>query len=135
LHQPRWATRSADSWANLLAGQSGIDFITRFDASNFACKFAGEVKDFNLDEYVTAKEARTMDTFIHYGVAASMQAVADSGLLTGDQLSEEQGHAHRLRDWLGHRRFAADRGHAHRADQPRSTAHHSRSSCRPRSST
>jgi 3-oxoacyl-[acyl-carrier-protein] synthase II len=80
----------ADSWANLLAGQSGIDFITRFDASNFACKFAGEVKGFNLDEYVTAKEARTMDTFIHYGVAASMQAVADSGLLTGDQLSEEQ---------------------------------------------
>ena len=80
----------ADSWANLLAGQSGIDFITRFDASNFACKFAGEVKGFNLDEYITAKEARTMDTFIHYGVAASMQAVADSGLLTGDQLSEEQ---------------------------------------------
>lgn len=80
----------ADSWANLLAGQSGIDFITRFDASNFACKFAGEVKGFNLDEYITAKEARTMDTFIHYGVAASMQAVADSGLLTGDQLGEEQ---------------------------------------------
>lgn len=80
----------ADSWANLLAGQSGIDFITRFDASSFACKFAGEVKGFNLDEYITAKEARTMDTFIHYGVAASMQAVADSGLLTGDQLNEEQ---------------------------------------------
>jgi len=80
----------ADSWANLLAGQSGIDFITRFDASNFACKFAGEVKGFNLDEYITAKEARTMDTFIHYGVAASMQAVADSGLPTGDQLGEEQ---------------------------------------------
>ncbi|MBU7573182.1 MAG: beta-ketoacyl-ACP synthase II [Hydrogenophaga sp.] len=80
----------ADSWANLLAGQSGIDFITKFDASNFACKFAGEVKGFNLDEYITAKEARTMDTFIHYGVAASMQAVADSGLLTGDQLGEEQ---------------------------------------------
>ncbi len=80
----------ADSWANLLAGQSGIDFITRFDASNFACKFAGEVKGFNLDEYITAKEARTMDTFIHYGVAASMQAVVDSGLATGDQLGDEQ---------------------------------------------
>ena len=80
----------ADSWANLLAGQSGIDFITRFDASNFACKFAGEVKGFNLDEYITAKEARTMDTFIHYGVAASMQAVLDSGLPTGDQLGDEQ---------------------------------------------
>jgi 3-oxoacyl-[acyl-carrier-protein] synthase II len=80
----------ADSWTNLLAGQSGIDFITKFDASNFACKFAGEVKGFNLDEYITAKEARTMDTFIHYGVAAAMQAVADSGLPTGDQLGEEQ---------------------------------------------
>ena len=80
----------ADSWANLLAGQSGIDFITKFDASNFACKFAGEVKGFNLDEYITAKEARTMDTFIHYGVAASMQAVADAGLPTGDQLGGEQ---------------------------------------------
>ena len=80
----------ADSWANLLAGQSGIDFITRFDASNFACKFAGEVKGFKLDEYITAKEARTMDTFIHYGVAASMQAVVDSGLPTGDQLGDEQ---------------------------------------------
>jgi 3-oxoacyl-[acyl-carrier-protein] synthase II len=80
----------ADSWANLLAGQSGIDFITRFDASNFACKFAGAVKGFNLEEYITAKEARTMDTFIHYGVAASMQAVADSGLPTGDQLGDER---------------------------------------------
>ncbi|WP_137920250.1 beta-ketoacyl-ACP synthase II [Hydrogenophaga sp. 2FB] len=80
----------ADSWANLLAGQSGIDFITRFDASNFACKFAGEVKGFNLDEYLTAKEARTMDTFIHFGVAAAMQAVADSGLPVGDQLGDEQ---------------------------------------------
>ena len=80
----------ADAWANLLAGQSGIDFITKFDASNFACKFAGEVKGFNLDEYITAKEARTMDTFIHYGVAASMQAVADAGLPTGDQLGDEQ---------------------------------------------
>ncbi|MGV3725976.1 beta-ketoacyl-ACP synthase II [Hydrogenophaga sp.] len=80
----------ADSWANLLAGQSGIDFITKFDASNFACKFAGEVKGFNLDQYITAKEARTMDTFIHYGVAASMQAVADAGLPTGDQLDDEQ---------------------------------------------
>jgi 3-oxoacyl-[acyl-carrier-protein] synthase II len=80
----------ADSWANLLAGQSGIDFITRFDASNFACKFAGEVKAFNLDEYLTAKEARTMDTFIHFGVAAAMQAVADSGLPVGDQLGDEQ---------------------------------------------
>lgn len=79
-----------ESWANLIAGRSGIDFITKFDASNFACRFAGEVKGFNLEEYITAKEARTMDTFIHYGVAAAMQAVKDAGLPTGDALGEEE---------------------------------------------
>jgi 3-oxoacyl-[acyl-carrier-protein] synthase II len=49
------------SWAQILAGQSGIDVITHFDASAFACHFAGEVKNFNLDEYISPKEARTMD--------------------------------------------------------------------------
>ena len=77
------------AWSNLLSGQSGIDLITRFDASNFACKIAGEVKGFDVETYITAKEARTMDTFIHYGVAASAQAVADAGLPTGDALDEE----------------------------------------------
>lgn len=80
----------AESWASLLAGKSGIDLITKFDASNFACKIAGEVKGFELEKYIGAKEARTMDTFIHYGVAAAMQAVEDSGLPTGEALSEEQ---------------------------------------------
>ena len=80
----------AEGWANILAGQSGIDRITRFDPSNFSCHFAGEVKDFNVEEYFPAKEARHMDAFIHYGLAASIQAVRDSGLPTGDQLSEEQ---------------------------------------------
>src|SRR5574343_1470865 len=77
------------AWANLLAGQSGIDLITKFDASNFACKIAGEVKGFDLESYISAKEARTMDSFIHYGIAAAHQAVVDSGLPTGDQLDEE----------------------------------------------
>ena len=79
----------AEGWANILAGRSGIDTITKFDASNFACRFAGEVKGFNVEDYFPAKEARHMDTFIHYGMAASMQAVKDAGLPTGDALSEE----------------------------------------------
>ncbi|MES3009578.1 MAG: beta-ketoacyl-ACP synthase II [Pseudomonadota bacterium] len=79
----------ADAWANLLAGQSGIDLITKFDASNFACKIAGEVKNFPLESYISAKDARSMDTFIHYGIAAAAQAVADAGLPTGDALTDE----------------------------------------------
>ncbi|MEK9802188.1 MAG: beta-ketoacyl-ACP synthase II [Curvibacter sp.] len=80
----------AESWSGLLAGRSGIDLITKFDASAFACKFAGEVKGFELEKYIGAKEARTMDTFIHYGIAAAVQAVEDAGLKTGEALSEEQ---------------------------------------------
>ncbi|MCM2295912.1 beta-ketoacyl-ACP synthase II [Rhodoferax sp.] len=77
------------TWANLLAGQSGVGLITHFDASTFNCKIAAEVKGFDIESYMSAKEARTMDTFIHYGIAAAAQAVADAGLPTGDELSEE----------------------------------------------
>ncbi len=80
----------AQSWDNLLAGNSGIDLITRFDASNFACRFAGEVKGFDICDYIAEKEARHMDRFIHLGMAAACQAVADSGLLTGDALDDEE---------------------------------------------
>lgn len=80
----------AEGWANILAGRSGIATVTRFDASNLACHFAGEVKGFNVEDYMPAKEARHMDTFIHYGMAAGLQAVADAGLPQGDQLSEAQ---------------------------------------------
>ena len=79
----------AEAWANILAGQSGIDLITKFDASNFACKIAGEVKGFDLNSYISAKDARTMDSFIHYGIAAAQEAVQDAGLPTGEALDEE----------------------------------------------
>jgi 3-oxoacyl-[acyl-carrier-protein] synthase II len=80
----------AEGWANLLAGRGGIGPITKFDASALACRFAGEVKGFKVEDYFPAKDARHMDTFIHYGMAASIQAVRDAGLATNDALNEEQ---------------------------------------------
>ena len=80
----------AEGWANLLAGRSGIADITKFDASNFACRFAGEVKGFKVEDYFPAKDARHMDAFIHYGLAASIQAVRDAGLVTNDALTEDE---------------------------------------------
>lgn len=79
-----------EGWSNLVAGRGGIDFITKFDASAMACRFAGEVKGFNVEDYIPGKEARHMDSFIHFGLAASIQAVQDAGLPTGDALTEEQ---------------------------------------------
>ncbi len=80
----------AEAWANLVAGRSGIANVTRFDASAMACRFAGEVKGFNVEDYIPAKEARHMDAFIHFGMAAAIQAVGDAGLPTRDALTEEQ---------------------------------------------
>jgi 3-oxoacyl-[acyl-carrier-protein] synthase II len=70
----------AEAWDKLLAGKSGIDRITRFDPAAFKAQIAGEVKNFDVTAYLSAKEARRMDTFIHYGMAAGIQALRDAGL-------------------------------------------------------
>jgi 3-oxoacyl-[acyl-carrier-protein] synthase II len=79
-----------EGWKNLLAGKSGIANITKFDASAHACRFAGEVKGFRVEDYIPAKEARHMDAFIHYGLAASIQAIRDSGIPTNEKLGAEE---------------------------------------------
>jgi len=70
----------ATGWANLVAGRGGIGPITKFDASAFPCRIAGEVRGFDVSAWMPAKEARHFDTFIHYGIAAAAQAVADAGI-------------------------------------------------------
>ncbi len=72
------------AWENLIAGRSGVSRITKFDASTYRSQIAGEVRDFQVTDYVPAKDVRRMDAFIHYGVAASAQAIADSGLEVND---------------------------------------------------
>ena len=78
-----------ESWANLLKGQSGIDLVTSFDTSALAVKFAGQVKGFNVADYMPEKEARHMDRFIHLGLAAADQAIKDAGLPSGEALDPE----------------------------------------------
>ena len=80
-----------DAWKNLLAGRSGIATITKFDHSGLSVHFGGEVKGFNIEDYISAKEARHMDTFIHYGIAAGTQAFKDSGLEVTEANSERIG--------------------------------------------
>lgn len=79
------------SWANLVAGQSGITNITKFDASPFASQVAGEVKGFDVSQYLPAKEARRMDTFIQYGMAAAIEAVKDAGIEVTEENAERIG--------------------------------------------
>ncbi len=81
----------ADTWAAITAGKSGIATITKFDATPFSTHFAGEVKGFNVEDYIPAKDARGMDTFIHFGIAAGIQAVEDSGLQVTEENAERIG--------------------------------------------
>lgn len=79
------------AWANIVAGKSGITRITKFDPSNFSSQIAGEVKDFDVSQFLPAKEARRMDTFIQYGLAAAIEAVKDSGIEATEENAERIG--------------------------------------------
>lgn len=79
------------AWNNLLQGKSGIATISKFDSSGLSVHFAGEVKNFNIEDYISAKEARHMDTFIHFGIAAGTQAFKDSGIEVTEANSERIG--------------------------------------------
>jgi len=79
------------AWDNLIAGKSGIAQITKFDASAFSSTIAGEVKDFNAEDFIPAKDARRMDTFIQYGLAAAIEAVKDSGIVATEENAERIG--------------------------------------------
>jgi len=103
----------ADAWSAALAGKSGIATITKFDASPFSTNFAGEVKNFNVEDYLPGKEGRHMDSFIHFGMACRHTGAAGFG--PGGHRGEcgpyRRGHR------FGHRRPADDRGHQGRVRQ------------------
>lgn len=81
----------SDTWSAITSGTSGIATITKFDPSPFTTHFGGEVKAFQIENYISAKEARHMDTFIHYGLAAGIQSMQDSGLVVTEQNADRIG--------------------------------------------
>jgi 3-oxoacyl-[acyl-carrier-protein] synthase II len=81
----------AETWNAITGGKSGIANITKFDALPFSTQFAGEVKGFNIEDYIPGKDARHMDSFIHFGMAAGIQAMQDSGLVVTEENAERIG--------------------------------------------
>jgi 3-oxoacyl-[acyl-carrier-protein] synthase II len=81
----------AETWSAIVEGKSGIANITKFDAQPFSTQFAGEVKGFNVEDYIPAKEARHMDTFIHFGMAAGIQAIQDAGIAVTEENADRIG--------------------------------------------
>lgn len=81
----------AEAWRNILAGNSGVRPITTFDVSEFPVRFGGTIEGFEVTDYISKKDARKMDTFIHYGVAAGIQAIRDAGLEISEQNAERIG--------------------------------------------
>jgi 3-oxoacyl-[acyl-carrier-protein] synthase II len=81
----------SEAWQAVQDGKSGITRITKFDAAPFSTRIAGEVKNFNIEEYISAKDARHMDTFIHFGMAAGIQAIQDSGLTVTEENADRVG--------------------------------------------
>ena len=84
----------ADTWEGIIAGRSGIGMIDSFDTEGFASRIGGMVRDFDLETYLTAKDARKMDPFIHYGIASAVQAIEDSGIEITEENSERIGIAY-----------------------------------------
>jgi len=81
----------AEAWENILAGKSGIGPITHMDVSDFSVRFGGTIKNFDAHQYITPKEAKKMDPFIHYGIAAAVQAITDAGLEVTEENAERIG--------------------------------------------
>ena len=81
----------SDSWQSVLAGQSGIGWIEHFDVSEFSSRIGGSVRNFDITRYIPEKEARKMDVFIHYGLAAGCQAMDDSGLVVTPENADNMG--------------------------------------------